>query len=70
MPQDANDLTAPQPLGRPVNRAGPPEPPEGRWVPVPGAGPYIERNTVTGRWRNVRPPPPPEAPRYPWFGIP
>lgn len=69
MPQ--TDDVASHPLGAPVNRPGPQEPPEGRWVPVPGAGPYMQRNTVTGQWRNVRPAPPAAAgPVYPWFGMP
>lgn len=63
-----DDLTPERqaPLGAPVNRPSP-EPPEGRWLPVPDS-PHIERNTATGRMRNVRPEPPP-APQYPYFGI-
>lgn len=68
-PAAADVADASHPLGRPVNRAGPQEPNEGRWEPVPGAGPFIERNTATGLWRNVRPPPP-AGPTYPWFGLP
>lgn len=54
------------PFGAPIRPA--PEPPEGRWLPVPDS-PHIERNTATGRMRNVRPTPPPEVPSYPYFGI-
>lgn len=54
-PDDLNRDPPPPPLGRPINRPEP-EPPEGRWVPLPDA-PHIERNTATGRMRNVRPPP-------------
>lgn len=64
MPQTADDVT-PHPLGAPVNRPGPQEPPEGRWVPVDPARPYMQRNTVTGQWRNVRPAPP--ALPNPWI---
>jgi hypothetical protein len=45
------------PLGEPIRPDA--EPAEGRWVPVPGAGSHMERNTVTGQWRNTRPAPPP-----------
>lgn len=63
---DADDLTGTgHPLGRPTNR-GTPAPPDGHWEAVPDAGPYIQRNTATGLWRNVRPPPA-DAPAYPWF---
>lgn len=57
-PDDLTGAAAPEsPLGRPLNRP-PAEPDEGRWVPVDPATPHIERNTVTGRYRNVRPTPP------------
>lgn len=69
--QAADDLTGgSHPLGRPTNRPDATEPDAGTWEPVPGAGPYIQRNTVTGLWRNVRHAPPASAPTYPWFGIP
>jgi hypothetical protein len=43
------------PLGAPIRPI--PTEPEGRWVPVDPAKPNMQRNTKTGLWRNVRPPP-------------
>lgn len=60
----ADDLE-PYPLGAPVKPA--PEPVQ-EWVPVDPATPWIQRSLVTGRWRNIRPPPPPA--QFPWFGMP
>lgn len=48
-------------LGPPI-RPEPVEPVE-RWEPVDPRNPYIQRNTVTGKLRNVEPPP---MPANPW----
>ena len=61
----ATDDVKPYPLGSPVK----PEPePVTEWVPVDPATPWIQRSLITGKWRNIKPPP--AAPSYPWFGLP
>jgi len=52
------------PLGAPVR---PEPPPTEEWVPVDPSTPWIQRSLVTGKWRNVRPPP---EVQFPWFGMP
>jgi hypothetical protein len=57
-------MSDPYPLGPPIR----PEPaPIKEWVAVDPAKPWIQRSLVTGKWRNIKPPP---APAYPWFGLP
>lgn len=67
-PPDVTDDGPQAPLGRPVNRPAP-VPDDGRWVPVDGS-PHTQRNTATGRMRNVRPTPPAAPVPHPWYGWP
>lgn len=53
--QEADDVER-YPLGAPIRPESEPESSDGEWVPIPDS-PFLERNTVTGKWRNVRPTP-------------
>ena len=56
------------PLGAPI-RPEPAERPD-EWRALDPSKPWIQTNPRTGQMRNVRPPPAPVVPPYPWFGYP